>query len=76
METLDLKVGTILEAQKGVTQGNKTLVKTKITDILFSGYCNLRDKKITEYETINYYSDGSSNKSYASSYNISDFYCA
>lgn len=74
METLDLKVGTMLKAQKGVTQGNKTLVKTEITDILFSGICNIRDKKITEYETINYYSDGSNEKSYASSYNIADFY--
>ena len=76
MQILDLEIGTILKAQKGVTQGEKTLVKTKITGIIFSGDCNIRNKKITEYETINYYSDGATKESYASSYNLADFYCA
>jgi len=76
METLDLKVGTILKAKKGTSQNGKKLVKIKITGIIFSGLCNIRNKKITEYETINYFSDGSSKESFASSYNIEDFYSA
>ncbi len=76
METLDLKVGTILKAQKGVSQNGKKLVKTKITAILFSGLCKIRNIKITEYETINYFSDGSSRESFVSSYNIEDIYSA
>ena len=75
MQTLDLEIGTILKAQKGITQGNKKLIKSKITGILFSGICNIRNKKITEYETINYYSDGSSKESFISSYSIADLYC-
>lgn len=74
MQELNLPVGTILKAKKGTRQGEKKITKIKITKILFSGFCNIREKEITEYATVVYFLGGDSTESFASSYNILDFY--